>query len=131
MPPAGGTKQSAAQPVLYLISSLPDSAMAVEKIDDSQFAQVLNDNDRVVVKYYADWCGNCRLFSPKFKRLSDNENYQGIKFLDINAETNPEARRAAGVTNLPFFAVFKGGKLLDTLAASKEDAVTELINKLQ
>jgi len=104
--------------------------MAVEKIDDTQFAQVLNDNDRVVVKYYADWCGNCRLFSPKFKRLSENEHYQGIKFLDINAETNPEARKAAGVTNLPFFAVFKGGKLLDTLAASKEDAVTELINKL-
>lgn len=45
-------------------------------------------------------------------------------------EVSPEARKAANVTNLPFFAVFKNGTLLDTIAASKEEAVLNLINKL-
>ncbi|WP_369750990.1 hypothetical protein [Pontibacter sp. BAB1700] len=48
----------------------------------------------------------------------------------MNAETSPEARKLAGVTNLPFFAVFRSGKLVDTVAASKEEAVRDLINKL-
>ncbi|QCR23948.1 co-chaperone YbbN [Pontibacter sp. SGAir0037] len=104
--------------------------MAVIKATDDDFSTLLNSNQRVVVKYYADWCGNCRLFAPKFKRMSDDEQFADVAFVDVNAETSPEARKIAGVTNLPFFAVFKGGQLVDTVAASKEEAVRGLINKL-
>ncbi|NEM96429.1 thioredoxin family protein [Pontibacter burrus] len=104
--------------------------MAVILATDNDFTQVLNSNQRVVVKYYADWCGSCRLFSPKFKRMSDDEAFDGIAFVDVNAETSPEARKLANVTNLPFFAVFKNGQLVDSVAASKEEAVRELIHKL-
>lgn len=104
--------------------------MAVIKATDNDFASIVSSNNKVLVKYYADWCGNCRLFSPKFKRLSDDEQFGGIAFVDVNAETSPEARKMAGVTNLPFFAVFKNGKLLDSVAASKEEAVLALIHKL-
>ena len=104
--------------------------MAVIQASDSDFSTILAQNEKVVVKYYADWCGNCRLFTPKFKRIATNEQYQDIAFVDVNAELSPEARKAANVTNLPFFAVFKNGTLLDTIAASKEEAVLNLINKL-
>ena len=104
--------------------------MAVIKATDNEFNEVLNANEKVVVKYYADWCGNCRLFAPKFKRMSDNEQFTNVAFVDVNAETSPEARKVAGVTNLPFFAVFRKGKLVDTVAASKEEAVLNLIHKL-
>src|SRR5687768_3786587 len=104
--------------------------MAVLQINDSDFENTIRSNSKVVVKYYADWCGNCRLFSPKFKRMSESEQFADVTFLDVNAELSPEARKAAGVTNLPFFAVFKNGALVDTVAASKEEAVTALIHKL-
>lgn len=104
--------------------------MAVELIEDSEFQETLKNQDKVVVKYYADWCGSCRLFKPKYKRLSEEERFQGITFLDVNAEKNPGARKAAKVTNLPFFAVFKNGELVDSVASSKEEAVVELIQKL-
>ena len=104
--------------------------MPVTKATDTDFRQLLDQHEKVVVKYYADWCGNCRLFSPKFKRLSDAEQNQEVAFLDVNAETSPEARKLAGVTNLPCFAVFRNGELIDTLSASKEEAVVELIAKL-
>ncbi|GAB2796941.1 thiol-disulfide isomerase/thioredoxin [Hymenobacter luteus] len=102
--------------------------MPVTKATDADFQQLLQDNEKVVVKYYADWCGNCRLFSPKFKRLA--EAHEGIAFLDVNAETSPEARKLASVTNLPFFAVFRNGELVETVAASKEEAVASLISRL-
>lgn len=104
--------------------------MPVTKATDADFQQLLQDNEKVVVKYYADWCGNCRLFSPKFKRLSEAEQNQDIAFLDVNAETSPEARKLASVTNLPFFAVFRNGELVETVAASKEEAVASLISRL-
>ncbi|HEY4650910.1 MAG TPA: thioredoxin family protein [Pontibacter sp.] len=104
--------------------------MAVIVATDNDFNEVLNSNQKVVVKYYADWCGSCRLFSPKFKRMSDDEAFAGVAFVDVNAETSPEARKLASVTNLPFFAIFKNGQLVDTVAASKEEAIRELIHKL-
>ncbi|MCB2410354.1 thioredoxin family protein [Hymenobacter lucidus] len=104
--------------------------MPVTKATDSDFQQLLETHEKVVVKYYADWCGNCRLFSPKYKRMAQAEQNQGIKFLDVNAETSPAARKLANVTTLPFFAIFKDGELLDTVSASKEEAVADLINRL-
>ncbi len=105
--------------------------MAVAVLDDSNFNQSLNDNKKTIVKYFAGWCGNCRLFTPKFKRLSEDDRFNGISFVDVDAEKNPDARKAAGVTNLPFFAVFDGNQLVDAVATSKEDAVIELLGKLQ
>ncbi|MCX2740627.1 thioredoxin family protein [Pontibacter anaerobius] len=104
--------------------------MAVIVATDNDFNEVLNSNQKVVVKYYADWCGSCRLFSPKFKRMSDDEAFTNVAFVDVNAETSPEARKMANVTNLPTFAIFKNGQLVDSVAASKEEAVRELIHKL-
>lgn len=104
--------------------------MAVLIATDADFDNILSSHEKVIVKYYADWCGNCRLFSPKFKRLAANEQYKDVAFLDVNAEQSPAARKAAGVTNLPFFAIFRNGALVDTVAASKEEAVVNLLNKL-
>ena len=105
--------------------------MAVQVANDSNFQDVLNTNANVIVKYYADWCGSCKLFAPKFRRLSDNEANADVLFLDVNAEESPEARKLAGVDNLPLFAVFKNGKLLEGQSTSKEENVNVLIERLK
>ncbi|QHT71414.1 thioredoxin family protein [Rhodocytophaga rosea] len=104
--------------------------MPVQKITDAEFENQVSNNPKVVVKYYADWCGSCKLFAPKFNRLSSDARFSDVVFLDINAENSPQARKKAGVTNLPYFAVFKDGQLVESVATSKEDAVVELISKL-
>ena len=104
--------------------------MAVEVLDDSTFKEALKNGEHVIVKFYAGWCGSCRLFSPKFKRLSNDERFANVKFVDIDAEKNPEARKLAGVSNLPFFATFKGDQLVEAVATSKEDKVIEMIENL-
>ena len=104
--------------------------MAVQVATDNDFKSILEENNKVVVKYFADWCGSCKLLSPKYKRLSNNDEYAGITFLDVNAEENEEARKAAEVNNLPFIAVFENGKFVAGQPTSKEEKVVELINKL-
>lgn len=97
---------------------------------DENFQHLLNTHDKVVVKYYAKWCGVCRLFSPKYKKMSDKGEFSDFLFLDVNADENPIARKLAGVNNLPFFAVFKNGQLLGSDSTTKEDLVENLIKKL-
>ena len=104
--------------------------MAVTLHTDSDFTQALQANEKVIVKYFADWCGSCKLFAPKFKRLSNDERFAGIAFLEVNAEVSPEARKLAGVDNLPFFATFKNGQLIAAQSTSKEENVVELLQGL-
>ncbi len=104
--------------------------MAVNVLTDTEFKELLESGDAIAVKYYADWCGSCKLFAPKFRRLSEDERFAGIQFVDINAENNPESRQIAGVDNLPFIAVFKGGKLVGGSATSKEEKAVELLNQI-
>ncbi len=104
--------------------------MAVILSDDTKFQSDLSANTKVIVKYFADWCGTCRLFAPKYKRLSGDEKYQNIVFLEVNAEKSPEARKMGQVKNLPTFAIFVNGQIQDSVCSSKEEAVVELLQKL-
>jgi thioredoxin 1 len=104
--------------------------MAVTVVEDQNFEAGLKENSKVIVKYYADWCGSCRLFAPKYKRLSEDERFKGVAFLEVNAEKNPEARKAGGVKNLPTFAVFSDGVLVESVCTTKEDMLVELLGKL-
>jgi len=105
--------------------------MAVELVTDSEFETRLSNNEKVVVNYYADWCGSCKLFAPKYNRLSSDNRFDDITFLDVNAQKNPDARKKGTVTTLPYFAIFQKGKLVETISTAKEDALIELISKLK
>ncbi len=104
--------------------------MAVIALDDSNIEQEFKGK-KVIVKYFADWCGSCKLFSPKFKRLSNDESNSDVIFAEVDAEKNEKARKLAGVDNLPFMATFVDGKLVEGAATSKEDYVVNMINQLK
>lgn len=104
--------------------------MSVILATDADFRTILDSNDHVIVKYFADWCGSCKLFAPKFRRLSTDERFTNITFVEVNAETSPEARKLAGVDNLPFFAVFRNGELVEGQATAKEERVVELLEQV-
>ena len=98
------------------------------EIEQDNLAEVVASNDVVVVQYAASWCGNCRIMKPKFKLLaSQNEN---IPFLIVDAEKFPESRKLAKVDNLPTFATFKNGVLVNQTQTNKAEVLTELVNEV-
>lgn len=98
---------------------------------DADFEELIEKNENVIIKYYADWCGSCKLMAPKYKRLSEDDANEGITFLEVNAEQNDLARQMSGVNNLPFFATYKNGELVDADATSKIETAEEMIKKLK
>ena len=104
--------------------------MEVVNATDSNFVELLKNNEKIIVKYYAGWCGSCRLITPKFNSLASKEEYDGVMFLNVDAENSPNARSLAKVNNLPYFAGFKNGALVEGFPSAKIEVVEELINKL-
>jgi thiol-disulfide isomerase/thioredoxin len=98
------------------------------EIEKDNLSEIVASNDVVVVQYAASWCGNCRIMKPKFKMLaSQNES---IPFVIVDAEQFPESRKLAKVDNLPTFATFKNGKLVNQTQTNKAEVLAELVNEV-
>jgi thiol-disulfide isomerase/thioredoxin len=98
------------------------------EIEQDNLAEVIANNPVVVVQFSASWCGNCRIMKPKFKMLASQN--EGIPFLIVDAEQFPESRKLAKVDNLPTFATFKSGVLVNQTQTNKAEVLTELVNEV-
>jgi thiol-disulfide isomerase/thioredoxin len=100
--------------------------MSVQIINDSNYQENMIGK-KAIVKFYADWCGSCRLFAPKFQTMSENEKFSDFIFLKTNAEENPEFRATAEVSSLPYFAIYENGKFVKGLSTAREESLEKLI----
>ncbi|WP_425393748.1 thioredoxin family protein [Algoriphagus terrigena] len=98
------------------------------ELTEDTLQELVAQHDNVVVQYSAGWCGNCRIMKPKFKRLA-GENANAV-FVLVDAEKFPNSRKLAQVNNLPTFAAFKGGSLLNQIQTNKEDQLKALIHEV-
>ena len=98
------------------------------EIEQDNLAEIVASNETVVVQFSATWCGNCRIMKPKFKKLGTD--HTTTPFLMVDAEKYPESRKMANVDNLPTFATFKNGKLVNQTQTNKMEVLTELVNEV-
>ena len=98
------------------------------ELNEDTLANLISENEKVVVQFSASWCGNCRIMKPKFKKLA-TEN-ESIAFVLVDAENSPESRKLANVSNLPTFATFVNGKLVNETQTNKAEVLTELVNEI-
>ena len=99
------------------------------ELKEDNLAQVVAENDTVLVQYSAGWCGNCRIMKPKFKKLAaENED---IPFYYVDAEKFPESRKLATVDNLPPFAAFEGGTLKNQVQTNQAESLNNLFSELK
>ena len=101
--------------------------MLIDLTEDT-LHDLVNQNNKVVVQYSASWCGNCRIMKPKFKKLA-TEN-EAITFALVDAENSPESRKLANVSNLPTFATFVNGELVNQTQTNKAEVLAELVAEI-
>lgn len=83
--------------------------MATKKITDASFqADVLESDKPVLVDFWAEWCGPCKMIGPSLEELSDELGEQ-VTIAKINIDENPEAPGNYGVRGIPTMILFKAG----------------------
>lgn len=84
--------------------------MSVIKINKENFAsEVLNSNKPVLLDFYADWCGPCRMVDPIVSEIANERS--DVKVGKINVDEQPELAAQFQVMSIPMLAVIKNGKL--------------------
>ncbi|AOW19943.1 thioredoxin family protein [Urechidicola croceus] len=100
----------------------------LQELTEDNLAQIVAENNKVIVQYSATWCGNCRIMKPKFKKLAaENED---TVFVIADAEKFPESRKLATVDNLPTFATFEKGTKVNQTQTNKFDVLKELVSEI-
>ncbi|MCE6076314.1 MULTISPECIES: thioredoxin [Rhizobium/Agrobacterium group] len=87
--------------------------MATVKVDANNFeAEVLQSVEPVVVDFWAEWCGPCKMIAPSLDEIS-TEMAGKVKIAKLNIDENPELAAKFGVRSIPTLAMFKGGEVAD------------------
>lgn len=83
----------------------------VHKLDMNNFdTEILKSEIPVLVDFYADWCGPCKMMAPIMEALSDQMDSNKIKFAKINIDDNSSIAATYRVMSIPTFILFKEGK---------------------
>ncbi|ANP90556.1 thioredoxin [Rhizobium beringeri] len=87
--------------------------MATVKVDINNFqSEVLESAEPVVVDFWAEWCGPCKMIAPSLEEIAV-EMEGKVKVAKLNIDENPELAAQFGVLSIPTLAIFKGGEVAD------------------
>ena len=82
------------------------------EITDSNFNNVISKNKTVLVDFWAEWCGPCRMISPIIEELANE--YEGKAIIGkVDVDSNQESSIKYGVRSIPTILTFKDGKIVD------------------
>ena len=80
--------------------------MPILHINDEEFIKTIEENEKVLVDFYADWCGPCKMIAPLLEELAE----EGYIIAKIDVDNYQETARQFNVTSIPTLIVFKNGE---------------------
>ena len=100
-----------------------------QEINDSEFEkEVTNSAEPVLIDFWAEWCGPCKMLTPVIEQLSE-EMKGKIKIVKMNIDENPESPSTLGVRSIPTLMIFKDGKqVASKVGAHPKNKLEEWIN---
>ncbi|MBA3673426.1 MAG: thioredoxin [Chitinophagaceae bacterium] len=74
------------------------------------FSKILNDEKPVLVDFYAEWCGPCKVMAPELKKFAEMHN--GVRVLKVDIDKNRATAEQFNIQGVPTLILFKKGKVL-------------------
>ena len=85
--------------------------MAVGKVSDTTFeSEVLKATGPVVVDFWAEWCGPCKMIAPALEEISGSLGGK-VKIVKLNVDENPQTAAKYGIQSIPTLMIFKDGQM--------------------
>ena len=95
---------------------------ATKTTTDADFtADVLQSDKPVLVDFWAEWCGPCKMVAPVLEEIAA-ENGEKLTVVKLNIDENPDTARAYQIMSIPTMAVFQGGKIVKQIVGAKPKA---------
>lgn len=102
--------------------------MSVIKVKESEFDQeVIQAGEPVLVDFYADWCGPCKMVAPLLEKIAEENP---VKIVKVNVDENQQLAAKYQVMSIPTLIVFKDGEVINKIVggASKETILQMITN---
>ena len=104
--------------------------MATVTLTKDNFESTINDNDTVIVDFWADWCGPCKMFAPVFEQAS--EEHGDVVFGKVDTEDQQELAQYFNIRSIPTLMVFRDNVLLFNQAgALPKEMLHDLIGQVK
>jgi thioredoxin 1 len=106
------------------------NAMATQDLTEPVFAETIENNDIVILDFWAEWCGPCKAYGPVYERVS--EDFPDVVFGKIDTEDQQQLAGMFGIRSIPTTIVFKEGiGVFMQPGALPEDALRDLVLKIK
>jgi thioredoxin 1 len=112
---------------MAVIKNKGENIMSVQKINDHNFDSLKAQNKPVLLDFYADWCGPCRMVSPIVDEIADERG--DIVVGKINVDESPELANRFGVFSIPTLVVIKNGEVVDQIVGARpKEHILDMLN---
>ena len=93
----------------------------IEHVTDADFTErVLQREKPVLVDFWAEWCGPCRMIAPVLEEIAATQD--NLDIVKLNTDENPETTAAYRITSIPALKVFSGGQVVKEIIGAKPKA---------
>jgi thioredoxin 1 len=96
---------------------------------DELMTIVSREQKAIIIKFYARWCGPCKMITPIFKQYSESPRYKdAIVFVEVDIDESPAVAERFGVTSMPTFKAIRVRKIINEFVGGSKENLQSMVN---